>query len=102
MPDGTFIDVTGGWHDAADYLQYVATSANATYNLLMAWRDNPDAFGDQCQANGLAGSNGIPDILDEARWGLSWLLKMHPRPDWMFNQIADGTLDRDKASTKRS
>ncbi|MBN1348528.1 glycoside hydrolase family 9 protein, partial [candidate division KSB1 bacterium] len=30
--------------------------------------------------------------LDEARWGLDWLLKMHPRPDWMFNQIAD---DRD-------
>jgi hypothetical protein len=22
-------------------------------------------------------------------WGLEWLLKIHPRLDWMFNQIAD-------------
>src|SRR5258706_6132736 len=34
----------------------------------------------------------MADVLDEAKWGLDWLLKMHPRPDWMFNQIAD---DRD-------
>ena len=24
--------------------------------------------------------NGIPDVLDEARWGLDWLLKMNPGP----------------------
>jgi len=92
MPDGTHIDVTGGWHDAADYLQYVATSANATFNMLMAYRDFPDSFTDNYQANGLPGNNGIEDVLDEAKWGLDWLLKMHPREDWMFNQIAD---DRD-------
>ncbi|HEY4149580.1 MAG TPA: glycoside hydrolase family 9 protein, partial [Chitinophagaceae bacterium] len=44
------------------------------------------------QANGLDGKNGRPDVLDEARWGLDWLLKMHPRDDWMFNQLGD---DRD-------
>ncbi|HEY0898859.1 MAG TPA: cellulase N-terminal Ig-like domain-containing protein, partial [Sphingobacteriaceae bacterium] len=32
MPEGTFVDVTGGWHDASDYLQYSTTSANATYH----------------------------------------------------------------------
>lgn len=90
--DSTFIDVTGGWHDASDYLQYVTTSANATFHLLMADRDFPSVFTDQYLANGLDGSNGIRDVLDEAKWGLDWLLKMHPRPDWMFNQLAD---DRD-------
>src|SRR5437764_1214753 len=35
MPDSTHINVTGGWHDASDYLQYSPTSANATYHLLM-------------------------------------------------------------------
>lgn len=30
VPDGTYIDARGGWHDASDYLQYSATSANAT------------------------------------------------------------------------
>ncbi len=92
MPDSTHIDVTGGWHDASDYLQYSTTSANATYHLLAAWRDFPQLFSDAHQAQGTPGSNGIADVLDEARWGLDWLLKMHPRPDWMFNQIAD---DRD-------
>ncbi|MDP4211842.1 MAG: glycoside hydrolase family 9 protein [Bacteroidota bacterium] len=92
MPDTTRIDVWGGWHDATDYLQYVATSGNATYHLLEAYRDFPEVFSDEYAANGLAGSNGVPDVLDEARWGLSWLLKMHPRKDWMFNQLAD---DRD-------
>ena len=92
MPDSTHINVSGGWHDASDYLQYVTTSANATWHLLAAARDFPNAFGDEHQENGLPGKNNQADILDEARWGLNWLLKMHPRKDWLFNQIAD---DRD-------
>ncbi|NML39857.1 polysaccharide deacetylase family protein [Chitinophaga sp. G-6-1-13] len=92
MPDSTHLDVAGGWHDASDYLQYSTTSANATYHLLAAYRDFPQVFGDRYAANGLEGGNHVPDILDEARWGLDWLLKMHPRDNWMFNQIAD---DRD-------
>ncbi len=92
IKDNTHVDVTGGWHDASDYLQYSATSANATYHLLAAYRDFPNVFSDEKQANGLDGRNGIADVLDEAKWGLDWLLKMHPRDDWMFNQLGD---DRD-------
>ncbi len=92
IEDSTYVDVVGGWHDASDYLQYSTTSANATYHLLAAYRDFPQVFTDEKQANGLDGKNGMADVLDEARWGLDWLLKMHPRDDWMFNQIAD---DRD-------
>jgi hypothetical protein len=92
MPDGTYVDVVGGWHDATDYLQYSTTSANATYHLLAAYRDFPSVFSDHHLANGLEGENGDADVLDEATWGLQWLLKMHPKDDWMFNQLAD---DRD-------
>jgi peptidoglycan/xylan/chitin deacetylase (PgdA/CDA1 family) len=92
IKDSTHIDVVGGWHDASDYLQYASTSANATYHLLMAYRDFPKVFGDEKLANGLEGKNGLADVLDEGKWGLDWLIKMHPRPGWMFNQIAD---DRD-------
>ena len=92
MPDSTHIDVWGGWHDASDYLQYASTSANATWHLLADYRDFPEVFGDTKQANGLDGKNSRADVLDEAKWGLDWLLKMHPRDDWMFNQIGD---DRD-------
>lgn len=97
MPDSTRVDVGGGWHDASDYLQYATTSANATYHLLAAYRDYPMVFSDEKQANGLDGSNGIADVLDEAKWGLDWLVKMHPEPHIMFNQIAD---DRDHTSLR--
>ena len=92
IKDSTHIDVVGGWHDASDYLQYSTTSANATYHLLAAYRDFPSVFTDEKLANGLDGKNGMADVLDEAKWGLDWLLKMHPKDDWMFNQLGD---DRD-------
>jgi hypothetical protein len=89
---GEIIDVKGGWHDATDYLQYVTTSANAVYQMIFGYFQNPEIYGDRYNAAGLPGSNGIPDILDEARWGLEWLLKMNPSRGIMFNQVAD---DRD-------
>jgi len=89
---GEFIPVAGGWADASDYLQYGATTAHATTMLLLASRDHPEAFADRFQANGLPGANGIPDVLDEARWGVAWLLKMYPEDDLLLNQLGD---DRD-------
>ncbi|MGI8638082.1 MAG: glycoside hydrolase family 9 protein [Segetibacter sp.] len=92
VPDSTHIDVVGGWHDASDYLQYSTTTANATYHLLAAYRDFRSVFKDEKLSNGLDGKNNIADILDEAKWGLDWLLKMHPKDNWLFNQLGD---DRD-------
>jgi peptidoglycan/xylan/chitin deacetylase (PgdA/CDA1 family) len=97
IKDSTHFDVVGGWHDASDYLQYSTTSANATWHLLAAYRDFPEAFRDRKLASGLDGKNGRADVLDEAAWGLDWLLKMHPSKDIMFNQIAD---DRDHISMR--
>lgn len=95
--DSTHIDVTGGWHDASDYLQYVTTSANAVFQMLFAYQKNPAFFHDEYDKDGHPGSNGIPDILDEAKWGLDWLVKMNPEKGVMFNQIAD---DRDHIGFK--
>ena len=89
---GKFVPVTGGWADASDYLQYVMTSANATFVMLMAYRDHPTSFADRFDARGLAGSNGIADVLDEARHGLQWLVRMFPSDSEMYNQLGD---DRD-------
>ena len=36
----------------------------------------------------------MPDLLDEVRWGLEWMLKLHPAPDQLYHQVAD---DRDHA-----
>lgn len=90
--DGKHVDVTGGWHDASDYLQYLTTSANTVYQMLFAYKKNPQVWGDAYDASGRPGANGIPDILDEARWGLEWMVKMNPSDTLFLNQIAD---DRD-------
>ena len=95
--EGQHIDVRGGWHDAADLLQYTPTSANAIYQMLFAYQQNPTAFTDHYQANGMPGANGIPDIIDEIYWGLDWLDRMNPAKGELYNQIAD---DRDHVAMK--
>ena len=90
--DSTFIHVVGGWHDASDYLQYVTTSATAVVSMLSAYRAAPHVFADSFDASGRPGANCVPDVLDEAAWGIAWLLNMNPAPREMYNQIAD---DRD-------
>ena len=94
---GQHIDVRGGWHDATDYLQYTTTSANAIYQMMFAYQENPEAFGDAYNAAGLPEANGIPDIVDEIKWGLDWLNRMNPAPGELYNQIAD---DRDHAGMR--
>ncbi|MFW6290053.1 MAG: glycoside hydrolase family 9 protein [Mariniphaga sp.] len=89
---GEIIDVTGGWHDASDYLQYSTTSVNTLFQMMFAYENFPDVYDDKYDANGHQGANGVPDILDEIKWGLQWMLKMNPGPGEMYNQIAD---DRD-------
>lgn len=96
---GEQIDVRGGWHDASDFLQYQTTSSTATYQMLFAYNkiEDKSLFKDKFDANGRPGANGIPDILDQAKWGLDWLVKMNPKDKEMYNQIAD---DRDHIGFK--
>lgn len=97
LPAGTYVDARGGWHDAGDQLKYLITSSNATAQLLLAWQLRPAAFDDRVDALGRLSANGDPDVLDEARWGLEWMLRLHPAPDQLYHQVAD---DRDHSGWK--
>jgi endoglucanase len=97
MPDSTFVDVAGGWHDAGDQLKYLITGSNATARMLLAYELAGDRFGDGTNGLGQPGPNGIPDVLDEAKWGLDWMHKLHPGPDQLIHQVAD---DRDHLGWK--
>ncbi len=73
-------DVHGGWYDAGDHGKYVVDGGIAVHQLLDAWErariaGREDAFGDGSLSIPEAG-DGIPDILDEARWELDWMLRM--------------------------
>ncbi|QDV75811.1 glycoside hydrolase family 9 protein [Botrimarina mediterranea] len=91
-PAESFIDASGGWHDAGDQLKYLITSSFATAAMLLAYELEPDKFGDIVDDMGRPRANGIADVLDEAKWGLDWMLKLHPTPDELYHQVAD---DRD-------
>src|SRR5512139_488591 len=86
FPDGTFVDAVGGWHDAGDQLKYLITASNATARMLLAYELQKGKFGDFTDALGRETPNGVPDILDEAFWGLTWIHKLHPRADLLIHQ----------------
>jgi endoglucanase len=68
-------DNIGGWHDAGDYGRYVVNSGISTGTLFWTW----EIFGPKLQGITLnlpESGNGTPDILNEARWNLQWMLKM--------------------------
>ncbi|WP_371667725.1 glycoside hydrolase family 9 protein [Streptomyces sp. NBC_00289] len=76
------LDVSGGWYDAGDHGKYVVNGGIATWELLstyersqLARTGRPAKLGDGTLAVPESG-NKVPDILDEARWELEFLLSM--------------------------
>jgi len=67
-------DLHGGWYDAGDLNKYTAWTANYVITLLTAYKENPTVFTDDF--NIPESGNGIPDIIDEVKWGLDHLLRM--------------------------
>ncbi len=65
----------GGWHDAGDYGRYVVNSGIATGTLLWTFEMfEPRVRG--IKLNLPESGNGMPDILNEIRWNLNWMLSM--------------------------
>lgn len=70
-----FRNTIGGWHDAGDYGKYVVNAGISVGTLLLAYDMFPERFGFDDLGIPESG-NGVPDILDEARFELEWFLKM--------------------------
>lgn len=67
-------DLHGGWYDAGDLNKYTSWTASYVITLLTAYRENPTVFTDDF--NIPESGNGIPDIIDEVKWGIDHLLRM--------------------------
>jgi len=65
----------GGWHDAGDYGRYVVNSGITTATLLWAWEMFGERVG-KVSLNLPESGNGVPDLLNEVRWNLDWMLSM--------------------------
>ncbi|WP_432136407.1 glycoside hydrolase family 9 protein [Streptomyces sp. bgisy154] len=76
------LDVTGGWYDAGDHGKYVVNGGISAWELLSTYErarhartGRQDKLGDGTLAIPESG-NHVPDLLDEARWELEFLMKM--------------------------
>jgi len=68
-------DVSGGWHDAGDYGRYIVAAATTVDDLFLTYEDYPRLWASDNLGIPESG-NGVPDILDEAKYELDWMLKM--------------------------
>lgn len=87
------LDLSGGWHDAGDHVKVTLTIAYAAYVMLKAYDLYPKAFKDYDDPAYSGKPNGIPDVLDEARFGLDWLVKAHPSADKLVAMVANSDYD---------
>ncbi len=74
------LDVSGGWYDAGDHGKYVVNGGISVWTLMHQY-ERAKYLGDTAAlADGTMNiperGNGVPDILDEARWEMDFLLKM--------------------------
>lgn len=107
------LDVTGGWYDAGDHGKYVVNGGISVWTMLMQY--------ERAALLGIAGqyndgsmnipenSNKIPDLLDEARWEMEFMLKMqvpegkkmagmahHKMHDEKWTALATAPIDDDQ------
>ena len=69
------LDVAGGWYDAGDFGKYVVNGGISAWTLMNLYESFPDVYPDGSLSIPEQG-NGIPDLLDEARWEMEFLLAM--------------------------
>lgn len=67
-------DLSGGWYDAGDYNKYTNWHADYLLTLLHMYRESPSVWTDDF--NLPESGNGVPDLIDEIKWGMDWLIKM--------------------------
>lgn len=77
---GYTLDVRGGWYDAGDQGKYVVNGGIAAWELQNEY-ERATVFGDRSAlGDGTLAipeqGNGVPDVLDEARWEVEFLLEM--------------------------
>lgn len=78
-------EVSGGWHDAGDYGRYISPAAVAVGHLLYAYLLFPDSFKDSL--NIPESGNGVPDVLNECRYELEWMLKMQDEEGGAYHKL---------------
>ena len=81
---------TKGWHDAGDFGKYIINANISVGELLWAW----ERYGPSVASANLAipeTGNGTPDMLNEIKWELDWMLTMQDGDGGVWEKLtSDG------------
>ena len=83
---GNLLDLTGGWYNDGSYGKYVPTTAFTCAHLMNLYEVNPGYF-KNFNLEIPESNNDLPDILDEVKVGLNWLLKMQREDGAVYHKI---------------
>jgi len=86
-------DLTGGWYDAGDHVKVTLSIAYASYVMLKAFDAFPDAFPDRDGQRYEGAPNGVPDVLDEARYATDYLVKAHLTETELVGMVGNANND---------
>src|SRR5262249_1750138 len=79
-------DLSGGGHDAGDYNKYTTFTTDLIQDLLFADERHPGLWGDDFGIR--ESGDGVPDILNEIKWELDWLLKMRSGDGSVLSKVS--------------
>lgn len=80
------LDSPGGWYDAGDYGKYIVNAGISVGLMLASFEKFPGAYPDESM-NIPESGNGVPDILDEMRYELEWMLTMQDNDGGVFVKV---------------
>ncbi|QUY42379.1 glycoside hydrolase family 9 protein [Acaryochloris marina] len=84
---GDTVQSQGGWHDAGDYGKYVATTTVTIGSLFSLYEQYPQNFTDG-QLDIPESGNKVPDLLDEMKVGLDWLLSTQRQDGGVYRKLS--------------
>jgi endoglucanase len=93
-------DLWGGWYDAGDLNKYTSWTAGYVETLLRAYAENPTIWSDDYEIP--ESGNGIPDVLDEAMWGLAFLGRMQGSDGSVLSIVGEPAASPPSTATGQS
>lgn len=104
--DGSY-DLTGGWYDCGDFATFGQTFFYSAYMLLLGYSEFPEGYDDYYSFDyhgyinasdytweGKKGApDGIPDILNEAKYATDFIMKAFRDSKTFYFQKGDGNAD---------